>query len=342
MNYGHVIGDTALTWHLSVVDGGTPRGSGLTRRGIDVVRFAAESHPEPSVDMAQGVWEIPSSYGHLGVATGSICLGTPGGIPVVGDFNGDGYDEIGVYHEGIWYLDANANGRWDEGDLWARLGDDNDLPVTGDWNGDGKDDIGIFGREWSRDRVAMDHEPGLPDQQNRVRGRTKNVPPAPEVATDGHRLVRPHRAAPVRADVIDHVFRFRRKGDHPIVGDWNGDGIATIGVFRRGTWFLDVDGDGHWSRVDRTVEWGHAGDQPIVGDFDGDGIDDLAFFRDGYLYLDKNRNGKLDGTDERIAVGRPGDVVIAGDFNGDGVDEVAIYRVANEPDRVAIGHRHAS
>jgi len=26
--------------------------------------------------------------------------------------------------------------------------------------------------------------------------------------------------------------------------DWNGDGVATIGVFRNGAWFLDADGNG--------------------------------------------------------------------------------------------------
>ena len=32
------------------------------------------------------------------------------------------------------FNDLNGNGRWDAGDLWAKLGHDGDRPVTGDWN----------------------------------------------------------------------------------------------------------------------------------------------------------------------------------------------------------------
>ena len=81
-------------------------------------------------------------------------FGLPGAIPVVGDFNGDGKDEIGVFYKGEWFLDLNGNGQWDPEDLWAKLGSEADRPVTGDWDGDGKDDIGIFGPEWAGDPRA--------------------------------------------------------------------------------------------------------------------------------------------------------------------------------------------
>ena len=38
----------------------------------------------------------------------------PGDMPVVGDFNGDGVDEIGVYRDGTWYIDTNGNGMIDD------------------------------------------------------------------------------------------------------------------------------------------------------------------------------------------------------------------------------------
>ncbi len=41
-----------------------------------------------------------------------------------------------------------------------------DQPVTGDWVGDGKTDIGIFGKSWSGDERALEHERGLPDVAN--------------------------------------------------------------------------------------------------------------------------------------------------------------------------------
>jgi hypothetical protein len=274
----------------------------------------------------EGTWILATSYGREHAGAGELYFGLPDGVPIAGDFNGDGYDEIAIYHEGHWYVDSNGNGRWDRDDLWGWLGDDSDQPVTGDWNGDGKEDIGIFGPRWPRDSVAISGEPGLPDLQNKADGRQKNTPPAPEEATDGYRVLQANRNAQLRVDLIDHVFCYGKKGDRAVAGDWNGDGITSIGVFRSGTWLLDVDGNGRWSAADRQVKWGEEGDQPIVGDFNGDGVDELAFFRDGQLYRDTNHNGKVDGTDEIIPMGQPGDIAVAGDFNGDGVDEVAIYR----------------
>ena len=58
-------------------------------------------------------------------------------LPVVGDFNGDGIDEIGVYRDGTWYIDTNNNGIIDQGDQVFQLGGPGDKPVVGDWDGDG-------------------------------------------------------------------------------------------------------------------------------------------------------------------------------------------------------------
>ena len=61
-------------------------------------------------------------------------------------------------------------------------------------------------------------------------------------------------AGKMRSDLIDHVFQYGEKGDIAVAGDWNGDGIYTIGIFRNGTWFLDMDGDGRWSKGDVVVD----------------------------------------------------------------------------------------
>jgi len=333
-------GDKPRAWHLSVLNGGQPRGDGIETKSEGSIWFTAAASGRLDYVLNQGEWSLPTAYGAPSETPTKIFFGMAGAIPVAGDFNGDGFDEVGIYVAGEWFIDLNGDGKWNAGDLWAKLGTRKDMPVTGDWDGDGKWDIGIFGREWTDDPKAIAAEPGLPDSQNRTSDEFKNIPPRKADATNRARLLRRQSGEKIRADVIDHVFRFGRKDDFAVAGDWNGDGVSSIGVFRRGKWHLDVDGNGRWSEPDRVARFGKEGDIPVVGDFDGDGVDDLAVFRSGVFIIDTNGNGEIDANDQRIAMGRAGDYPVVGDFNGDGKDEVAIYR-ANGSSAAAYEARRA-
>lgn len=314
------------TWHLSVVNAGQPR------RASDGIQLAMAGQPGyfsqaswSSAQMNRSQWIVADEQGNV---VRQFLFGLEEGIPVTGDFDGDGQAEVGVFYNGLWFIDLNGNGIWDEGDLWARLGKEGDRPVTGDWDGDGKTDIGIFGPVWPGDARAVAAEPGLPDAQNVSTGAPKNLPPAPERASAGSRVMRRTAAGPVRSDLIDHVFEYGDSDDVPIAGDWNGDGVSNIGLFRDGTWYLDVDGNGRWSEnADIYIErFGQAGDIPVVGDFNGDGIDEIGVFSSGQWHLDSNGNRAIDAGDKSFELGGAGDVPVVADFNGDGVDEVALYR----------------
>ena len=315
------------TWHLSVIDAGQPRGEGaaedgamkLTAKRIDRVAWQ-------KVNLRQAHWRLSqTTQGDQGELERRLIFGMSGGIPVTGDFNGDGVTDIGAFKDGEWYIDVNGNGIWDEGDLWAKLGHRGDKPVTGDWDGDGKTDIGIFGPAWPGDPRAVAAEHGLPDPDNKHTDVEKNTPPALHNAAIGVRTLKLTSQGSVRADLIDHVFHYGTPTDIPIVGDWNGDGIDTIAVFHKGAWYRDVDGDGKRSDGDIAAHYGKPGDVPVVGDFNGDGIDELGIFRDGTWYLDTNANGEIDPGDLVIKLGRPGDTPVVGDWDGDGMEEPGVY-----------------
>lgn len=327
--FGGAGGFGAYTWHLSVINAGRPR---RDRPTIQPIGYRPSSYFDPASwtggDLGQSVWIIADTDG---TASKKVEFGLPEGIPVTGDFNGDGIDEIGVYVAGNWFLDLNGNGVWDAEDLWAKLGAGSDRPVTGDWDGDGKTDIGVFGPAWLGDSRAIVAEPGLPDAANQPTERAKNLPPAAEEAALRPRTMKTGSDNRMRSDLIDHVFRYGQKSDRPISGDFNGDGIATIGVFRDGTWLLDMDGNGRWSKGDVSAEFGQEGDIPVVGDFNGDGIDDPGVYRAGTWYLDTNGDRALDARDKVLELGGPDDQPIVGDFNGDGIDEIAIYQDQGPP-----------
>jgi serine-aspartate repeat-containing protein C/D/E len=313
-----------VTWHLSVVDAGAARGAGTARSTLWIHEGSDEVWRHNQLKDAQ--WILSSGSDDENPTTFEHLFGQHNAIPVTGDFDGNGTTEIGVYIQGEWFLDLNGNGRWDEEDLWLQLGTVVDQPVTGDWDGDGKDDIGIFGPMWVGDPRAIRHDPGLPDVDNVELTEPKNLPPTPEVATNGHRLMQKSVDGNVRADLIDHVFYYGKSGDVAIAGDWNGDGIDNIGIFRHGQWILDSNGDGRLTDKDETFELGESGALPVVMDANGDGIDDIGFYRHGEVWMDIDHNRELDAHDAVFELAGELDRVFTGDFDGDGTDEVGRYR----------------
>ena len=171
-------GGALYTWHLSVVDAGQPR-----QQSPDSVVQLTTVQPGDEVlwqdNLDEGEWLLAPELRSTGRLAGrKLRFGIRGGIPITGDFDGDGKFEVGVFKDGQWFIDLNDNGIWDAGDLWAKLGHRGDRPVTGDWDGDGKTDIGIYGPAWSGDPRAVEHEPGLPDPHNENTNVHKNIPAA--------------------------------------------------------------------------------------------------------------------------------------------------------------------
>jgi hypothetical protein len=205
--------------------------------------------------------------------------------------------------------------------------------VVGDWDGDGKEDVGVFGRRWDGDERALANETGLPSAENTSRSKPKNLPPNRDEAPDESRFMKARKESRSRADLIDHVFQFGGGKATAVTGDFNGDGISTIGTFLNGRWMLDIDGNGKLSQSrDRMVDFGQAGDIPVVGDFDGDQQDEIAIVRGNQVIVDSNGNGKIDATDQVFLLENGNGSVVVGDFNGDGVDEPALHQSAQQRD----------
>ena len=123
------------------------------------------------------------------------------------------------------------------------------------------------------------------------------------------------------------TVKLGKTGDYPVVGDWDGNGTDTIGVYRNGVFYLsNSNTTGH---VDLTFAFGKAGDQPIAGDWNGDGIDTIGIYRSSkitFLLRNTNSAGAADAT---FKLGTIGDVGIAGDWNADGMDTTGVFRPKN-------------
>ena len=63
-------------------------------------------------------------------------FGEAGDLPVIGDWDGTGRSQIGIFRPdtGEWLLDLNGNGKWDDGiDLHLSYGQPGDVPIVGKW-----------------------------------------------------------------------------------------------------------------------------------------------------------------------------------------------------------------
>lgn len=123
-------------------------------------------------------------------------------------------------------------------------------------------------------------------------------------------------------------FFYGVPGDVPFLGDWDGDGIATPGLYRPSEGFAYIRNSNTFGVADDQWFMGIPGDIPLAGDWDGDGVDTFGVYRpsEGQVYL---RNSNSTGVaDLAYFFGNPGDIPFAGDFDGDGIDTVGLFRTS--------------
>jgi hypothetical protein len=144
---------------------------------------------------------------------------------------------------------------------------------------------------------------------------------APVVATGSTVAERSSASGSSAADIRTDAFEYGTGGDSYVAGDWDGDGVDGIGVYRSSatTWYLR-NGNGAGD-ADYTVTWGLTGAQPLTGDFNGDGHTDIGVVRGGVVFL-KYFPFAGGSHDVAYALGATGDRYVAGDWDGDGVATV--------------------
>ena len=127
------------------------------------------------------------------------------------------------------------------------------------------------------------------------------------------------------------TFFFGNPGDVPFMGDWDGDGIDTPGLYRQSDGFVYLRNSNTEGVADIRFFFGNPGDIPIAGDFDGDGFDTVSIYRpaEARFYI-INRLGDgdlgLGAADLDYVFGDPGDKPFVGDFDGDGIDTIGLHR----------------
>jgi hypothetical protein len=172
------------------------------------------------------------------------------------------------------------------------LGREGDIPLLGDWDGDGIDTPGLY--HPSDGSVHL----------------TNRIPP--------------HNSVDVPLEL---TFFFGVPGDRVFVGDWNGDGVDTLGLSRRGQVFLA--GTNATSVASRVFWFGTHTDIPFAGDPDGDGIDGIFLRRTAsasIFYTNDPSEDLVAASSGSLYYGATGDRMVFGDWNDDGVDTPGSFR----------------
>jgi hypothetical protein len=165
------------------------------------------------------------------------------GIPVSGDWNGDGVDTVGNFDQSTatFYLrNTNSIGSADLTFVFG-TGGAGWLPIAGDWNGDHVDTIGVYNPSTQTFYLRNTNSAGLPD--------------------------------------ITFTFTGASSTWLPIAGDWNGDGITTVGLYDPATNTFYLRNSNTTGGADLTFVFGTgSGLLPVAGDWDGDGVTTIGVY----------------------------------------------------------------
>jgi VCBS repeat protein len=254
-----------------------------------------------------GTWfSLTSSSGYSYAASGAKQWGNNslGDVPLMGNIDGDTIADLIVWRAstGTWYWLTSSTG-YSYGAAGARqwgnqsLGD---VPMLGDVDGDSLSDL-IVWRASTGTWYWLTSSSGYS-----------------QVAGGGIQWGNPSL------------------GDRPVLGDFDGDGKADLGVWRAstGTWYWLSSSSGYSYASAHGIQWGNEGlgDMVLTGDIDGDGRTDLILWRptDGtwYWLTSASNYAYASAGAKQWGNNSLGDVPLIGDFDGDGRADLTVWRAS--------------
>jgi len=244
-------------------------------QGEDPAWQPVNPYPLGLVDPTSGEWHLR----YPGDNVESFYYGNPGDAPFMGDWNCDGVDTPGLYRQSDGYVylrNANTQG---VADIRFFFGNPGDVPIAGDFNGDGCDTVSVY--RSSNQTFYIINELG---------------------ENDGG----------LGAADIDYVFG--DPGDKPFAGDFDGDGIDTVGLHRESTGLVYVRNSHTQGIADESFIFGDPGDRLFAHDWNGDGLDSPAVLRPSNTTAYFRFTNTQGNADARYMFGEPGWLPVTGTF----------------------------
>ena len=216
-----------------------------------------DSQPVGLVDPSQGRWHLRE-----GIQSTNFFFGNPGDIPFMGDWDCDGIETPGLYRQsdGFVYLrNTNTQGN---ADITFFFGNPGDVPIAGDFDNDTCDTVSIYRPSQARFYIIN------------------------QLGQNGGGL-----------GAAETSYVFGNPGDKPFVGDFDGDGIETVGLHRESTGLVYFRNSHTQGNADSQFFFGNPGDRFVAGDWNGNDIDSPGIFRPGnttFYFRYTNTQGNAD------------------------------------------------
>ncbi len=244
-------------------------------------------------DATKGTWTV-SCARTCTLSPGGAWLsgfGSTSSIPLLGDWNSDGFTDIGIYSSGSWEF-ATSTGMSFERGAMSSLSFGSGTPLTGDFNGDGRMDLGTYDAHLWSVALATGDSFSSAGSFARTLGAGNN--------------------------------------STPLTGDFNGDGLTDIATVDQGTVSVALSNGSLFVSAQNPWLSGFGSGNYTSADVNGDGLTDVLSYDKGsgqvrYALSTGSQFGAVETLPVTFNLRAADDGIQVGDFNGDGLSDPAVF-----------------